>query len=71
MLRKEYADYHVTEVAASEAALLEYAAAGKATLVLDTEDETFHAKRSWQSVGEGVEKKMHPGKLADSFRFAR
>jgi transitional endoplasmic reticulum ATPase len=71
MLRKEYADYHVTEVDAKEAALFEYAAAGKATLVLDAEDETFHAKRSWRSVGEGVDKKMHPGNLNDTFRFAR
>jgi transitional endoplasmic reticulum ATPase len=71
MLRDEYTEYHVTEVSAKEAALFEFAAAGKAALVLDADDETFQAKRSWLAVGDGVDKKMHPGKLTDGYRFAR
>jgi transitional endoplasmic reticulum ATPase len=71
MLRDHYAEYHVTEVDANNAALFEFAAAGKAELVLDAEDEKFHAERSWLAVGDGVDKKMHPGKLTDSHRFAR
>jgi transitional endoplasmic reticulum ATPase len=71
MLRDHYAEYHVTEVDANNAALFEFAAAGKAALVLDAEDEKFHAERSWLAVGDGVDKKMHPGKLTDSHRFAR
>jgi transitional endoplasmic reticulum ATPase len=71
MLRDTYSEYHVTEVDAKDAALFEFAEAGKAALVLDAEDEKFHAERSWLAVGDGVDKKMHPGKLTDGYRFAR
>ncbi|XPT02771.1 hypothetical protein M3J09_011881 [Ascochyta lentis] len=71
LLRNAYEDYHVTEVEAKQVSLFEFAAADKALLMLDSEDERFNATRNWRSVGEGIEKKMHPGKLTDDFRFAR
>jgi transitional endoplasmic reticulum ATPase len=71
LIRSAYGDYHVTEVDAREVALLEYAAADNAAVVFDGEDTSFHAMRTWHPVGEGVAKKMHPGKLDDAFRFAR
>ncbi|KAJ4988873.1 ATPase [Stagonosporopsis vannaccii] len=71
LLRNAYQDYHITEVSASQIALFEYAATDKALLNFDSDDEQFHATRYWHAVGEGIEKKMHPGKVADDFRFAR
>jgi transitional endoplasmic reticulum ATPase len=71
LLRNGYKDYHVTEVEAKKIALFDFASSGKALLNLDCDDEQFSATRGWRPVGEGVEKKMHPGKLTDDFRFAR
>ncbi|RMZ67484.1 proteasome-activating nucleotidase [Pyrenophora seminiperda CCB06] len=70
-IRDCYTDYHVTEVDESKVSLFDFAAADKATLVLDADDEKFKATRKWVPVGEGVEKKMHPGQLRDDYRFAR
>jgi transitional endoplasmic reticulum ATPase len=71
LLRNAYPDYHVTEVEEKKVSLFEFAGADKATLIFDAENEAFNATREWKAVGEGVEKKMHPGKLKDDFRFAR
>ena len=71
LLRNAYEDYHVTEVEAKQVSLFEYAATDKALLTFDSEDEQFNAARTWRAVGEGIEKRMHPGKLKDDFRFAR
>lgn len=71
LLRNAYEDYYVTEVEAKQISLFEFAAADKALLSFDFEDEYFNATRTWRAVGEGIEKKMHPGKLTDDFRFAR
>lgn len=71
LIRNAYPDYHVTEVEEKKVSLYEFATAGKAELVLDCEDEAFNATREWHAVGEGIEKKTHPGKLSDQFRFAR
>jgi transitional endoplasmic reticulum ATPase len=71
LLRKYYPDYHVTEVAQGRVSLFEFADAGKATVTHDAEDESFHATRQWHSVGQGIEKKLHPGKIDDDFRFSR
>jgi transitional endoplasmic reticulum ATPase len=71
LIRNAYPDYHVTEVEEKKVSLFEFASAGKATLIFDAEEEAFNATREWRAVGEGVEKKMHPGKLKDEFRFAR
>ncbi|EDU47638.1 SpoVK ATPase of the AAA+ class [Pyrenophora tritici-repentis] len=70
-LRSTYPDFHITEVDEAKCSLFEFAAADKATLALDAEDEKFKATRKWVPVGEGVEKKMHPGDLIDHYRFAR
>ncbi|KAH7394500.1 proteasome-activating nucleotidase [Pyrenochaeta sp. MPI-SDFR-AT-0127] len=70
-IREAYPEYHVTEVEEKCASLFEFAATDKALLIFDSEDERFIATREWTSVGEGVEKKTHPGKLRDDFRFAR
>ncbi len=71
MLRSAYQNYHVTEVEAGKIALFEYAATDQALLNFDPEDEQFNSTRDWHAVGEGIEKKMHPGTLTDEFRFAR
>jgi transitional endoplasmic reticulum ATPase len=71
LIRNAYPDYHVTEVEEKKVSLFEFAGADKATLIFDAEDEAFNATRDWQAVGEGVEKKKHPGQLKDDFRFAR
>lgn len=71
LLRNAYTDYHVTEVDANNVSLFEFATAGKALLMLDSEDENFCTTRDWRTVGDGIEKKMHRGKLTDNFRFAR
>ena len=71
LLRNGYRDYHVTEVEAKKIALFDFASSGKALFNLDSYDEQFNATRRWSAVGEGIEKKMHPGKLTDDFRFAR
>ncbi|KAF2017572.1 proteasome-activating nucleotidase, partial [Aaosphaeria arxii CBS 175.79] len=71
ILRDNFPTYHVTEVDQSTASLLEFASAGKATANLDSSSENFAAARQWKPVGERVEKKLHPGKLTDDFRFAR
>ncbi|KAF2177712.1 P-loop containing nucleoside triphosphate hydrolase protein [Zopfia rhizophila CBS 207.26] len=71
IIRKAYPDYHVTEVDESRVSLIEYAEAGKAIAILDVEGEAFNATRWWRPVGERIEKKLHPGKLDDDFRFAR
>ncbi|KAF2627571.1 P-loop containing nucleoside triphosphate hydrolase protein [Macroventuria anomochaeta] len=71
LFRNAYEDYHVTEVEAKKIALFEYAATDKALLNFDSDDEQFNATRDWRAVGEGIEKKMHPGRLTDDFRFAR
>ncbi|KAF2820336.1 proteasome-activating nucleotidase [Ophiobolus disseminans] len=70
-IRNHYCDYHVTEVEEKRVSLFEYAAAGKAKLVLDVEDEKFMTTKAWHAVGEGIEKKTHPGALKDFFRYAR
>jgi hypothetical protein len=71
LIRNAYVDYHVTEVEASTVSLFEFAASDKAALSFDTEGEKFNTTRTWRAVGEGIEKKMHPGKLTDNYRFAR
>jgi len=71
LLRGCYADFHVTEVDEAKVSLFDFADADKATLELDAEDEKFKAVRKWGPVGEGVQKKMHPGHLMDDYRFAR
>lgn len=71
LLRNAYEDYHVTEVDARKIALFDFASADKALLTLDSGDEQFNASRVWHSMGDGIEKKMHPGTLTDDFRFAR
>ncbi|ORY15704.1 proteasome-activating nucleotidase [Clohesyomyces aquaticus] len=71
LLRKDYPDYHVTEAEEKTASLLEYADAGEAMYILDSDEESFMAARNWRSVGERMEKKSHPGKLVDEYRFAR
>lgn len=70
-IRHAYPDYHVTEVEEKRVSLFEYAAADKAKLVLDAEDEAFMTTKAWRSIGEGIEKKTHPGALKDEFRYAR
>jgi len=71
IIRDAYQDYHVTIVDAGNCSLLEFAAAGKAKVIFDVEDETFNVTREWKPVGSGIEKKTHPGKLNDSNHFAR
>lgn len=71
LLRNAYEDYHITEVDARKIALFDYASTDKALLTLDSDGEQFNATRDWGAVGEGIEKKMHPGTLTDDFRFAR
>lgn len=71
LIRNEYPEYHVTETRGNSISLFDFAAAGKAKLVYDDESEGLHATRRWESVGEGVEMKMHPGKLSDEFQFVR
>ena len=70
-IRDAYTDFHVTEVDEGKVSLFDFADAEKATLVLDADDERFKATRKWASVGEGVQKKLHPGQLQDDYRFAR
>jgi transitional endoplasmic reticulum ATPase len=71
ILRTNYPDHHVTEVEAQRCALFDYASAGKAVLTLDGDDEQFDTTRAWKPVGNGIEKKLSPGKLDDEFHFAR
>jgi AAA+ superfamily predicted ATPase len=71
LLRKTYPDYHITEVSESHVSLFEYAETGKATLTLDTDTDSFNATRKWKSVGERIEKKLHPGRLEDEYRLCR
>lgn len=71
LLRNAYEHYHVTEVDARRIALFDFASTDKAFLTLDSDDEHFNATRNWSSIGEGIEKKMHPGALTDDFHFAR
>jgi transitional endoplasmic reticulum ATPase len=71
LIRNAYPDYNVTEVEEKKISLREFAGAGKAEQVLDSEDEAFNATKEWHAVGEGIEKKTHPGKLTDQYRFAR
>ncbi|KAH6642948.1 proteasome-activating nucleotidase [Boeremia exigua] len=71
LLRNAYENFHVTEVDAKTIALFDFAATDQALLNLDSDDEQFNATRHWRAVGEGIEKKMHPGKATDDFRFAR
>lgn len=71
LIRDWYPEYHVTEVDEKHASFLEYASAGHAKSTLDSDDESFMASRAWRAVGEGIEKKTHPGNLKDDFRFAR
>jgi transitional endoplasmic reticulum ATPase len=71
LIRSTYPDHHVTEVNERKVSLHEFAASGKASSVLDAEDEAFNATRDWHAVGEGIEKKTHPGALKDEHRFAR
>lgn len=61
LIRNAYPDYHVTEVEERKVSLREYAATDKASIVIDAEDEAFNATREWHPVGEGIEKKTHPG----------
>jgi|TARA_R110002003_G_scaffold112_1_gene9557 hypothetical protein len=71
LIRHAYPEYHVTEVEEKKVSLYEFALADKATLVHDAEADEFNATRTWRAVGEGIEKKTHPGQLHDEFRFAR
>lgn len=71
LIRNAFPHYHVTEVEERCVSLYQFAAADKAVLINDTEDDAFNSTLSWQAVGEGVEKKKHPGALKDEFRFAR
>jgi transitional endoplasmic reticulum ATPase len=71
MIRMYYRDFHVTEVDERKVSLFEYAGADKAKLVHDGDDEFFMSTKGWRAVGEGIEKKTHPGKLQDDFRYAR
>ncbi|KAF1914222.1 P-loop containing nucleoside triphosphate hydrolase protein [Ampelomyces quisqualis] len=71
LIRNAYPDYHVTEVDERKVSLREYAATEKASIAIDAEDEAFNATREWHPVGEGIEKKTHPGSLDDDYRFAR
>jgi transitional endoplasmic reticulum ATPase len=71
ILRAQYPSHHVTEVEANKCSLFDYAGAGKAVLTLDGENESFDTTRAWRPVGNGIEKKMSPGRLDDEFRFAR
>jgi transitional endoplasmic reticulum ATPase len=71
IIRAEYQGYHVTEVEADVCSLFDYADAGKAVLTLDDNLESFNTTRKWKPVGNGIEKKLSPGRLADDFRFAR
>jgi transitional endoplasmic reticulum ATPase len=71
LIRNHYGGFHVTEVDERKVSLFEYAGADKAKLVLDGDDELFMSTKGWRAVGEGIEKKTHPGKLQDDFRYAR
>lgn len=71
LIREAYPDHHVTEVEEGHAALFDFASADKAVSIIDSEDEAMLSAREWHSVGEGVEKKMHPGSLSDDYRFVR
>ena len=70
-IRDAYPDFHVTETREERVSLFEFAAAEKALLIFDDEGEGFRASRLWRAVGEGIEKKVHPGMLKDDFKFAR
>ncbi|CAO2657834.1 Nn.00g070940.m01.CDS01 [Neocucurbitaria sp. VM-36] len=70
-LRAAYPDHHVTEAVEKRVSLFEFAATEKALLILDDEGESFQATRDWSAVGDGIKKKLHPGRLRDEFRFAR
>lgn len=70
-LRKTHPDHHVTAVLPTSCSLLEYATAGKATATFDGNDEGFDVLRDWKSVGKGLEKRDHPGRLQDSVSFGR
>jgi transitional endoplasmic reticulum ATPase len=71
LIRKAYPDHHVTEISEQKAALFQFADAGKAEVILDSEAEGFNATREWKPVGERIEKKLHPGKLSNEYRFAK
>lgn len=71
ILRHNYPTHHITETNRSTIALFEFAETEKATVIHDHLYSTFNSTRNWRSVGERIEKKLHPGKLADDFRFAR
>ena len=71
LLRNKYPNHHVTEVEEKYASLFDYASAGNAKLTRDGKDEEFMAGKAWRAVGEGIEKKSHPGKVLDDDRFAR
>ncbi|KAF1851486.1 P-loop containing nucleoside triphosphate hydrolase protein [Cucurbitaria berberidis CBS 394.84] len=70
-IRNAYPDYHVTEAELKHVSLFEFADADKAVLIFDAEGEDFQATRKWGAVGDGIDKKMHPGTLIDDFSFAR
>ena len=70
-LRQCYPDHHVTAVKEDTISLFEFSRADKAKCTLDFADEDFHAVRHWHTVGEGVEKQLHPGALKDKYTFAR
>ncbi|KAF2115102.1 proteasome-activating nucleotidase [Lophiotrema nucula] len=71
LFRNAYPDYHVTETPRNKCSLTEYADAGKAVMTFDADEESFNSSRVWKSVGDRMEKKLHPGKLDDDFRFVR
>ncbi|KAF2677023.1 proteasome-activating nucleotidase [Lentithecium fluviatile CBS 122367] len=71
IIRTAYPSHHVTEVEAQRCDLFNYAAAGKAILTLDGDQDNFDTTRTWKPVGNGIEKKLSPGRLDDDFRFAR
>ncbi|OCL03024.1 P-loop containing nucleoside triphosphate hydrolase protein [Glonium stellatum] len=71
-LRKTHPDHHVTTVQPKSCALLEFAAAGKATAAFDSDStESFDVERSWSAVGKGVDEREHPGELHDAVHFGR
>jgi len=71
LIRNAYPHHHITSISAKQANLIEFAKAGKASFAYDHADGAFTASRVWHAVGDGVEKKLHPGALADKHRFVR
>lgn len=71
LFKETFPTYHVTEAVAHSISLIEFASAGKASVVHDTEEVSFKATRTWHPVGDRLERKLHPGRLVDDYRFVR